>query len=199
MNNQWTKKCYAWSPNAQDMFHSIPAISCTGAARKWGLVSHADFVDFSFVRFIELFMYVLCTGDHSVEREAWSYWCWCQSGDVWRRSRDSRIGRWSVCELHNGPGYKLVVLATHSDDCVVLTGRFRHSLVTSVAFLLCVWHVMFKESLQFEQNVVEMLPSFVKLVISFQKAYKSVFLVRFVVLTYLEFLGCMLVVETPGM
>ena len=144
-------------------------------------------------------MYVLCTGDHSVEREAWSYWCWCQSGNVWRRSRDSRIGRWSVCELHNGPGYKLVVLATHSDDCVVLTGRFRHSLVTSVAFLLCVWHVMFKESLQFEQNVVEMLPSLVKLVISFQKAYKSVFLVRFVVLTYLEFLGCMLVVETPGM
>ena len=58
---------------------------------------------------------------------------------------------------------------------------------------------MFKESSQFEQNVVEMLPSFVKLFISFQKAYKSVFLVRFVVLTYLEFLGCMLVVETPGM
>ena len=160
MNYIFLKKCYACSPTAQDMFHPIPAISCTGAARKWGLVSHADCTFFMCP--LHLTMYVLCTGDHSVEREAWSYWCWGQRGNIWRASRNSRIGRRSICELHNGAGYKLVVLATHSDDCVVLTGRFRHSLVTSVAFLLCVWHIMFKECLQFEQNVVEMLPSFVK-------------------------------------
>ena len=64
----------------------------------------------------------------------------------------------------------------------------------------------FKKCLQFEQCVVEKLPSFVKLLaIFFQKSYKSVFLVRFVVsykLTHLpmeSFLCCMLVVEMPGM
>jgi len=34
-------------------------------------------------------------------------------------------------------------------------------LVTSVAFILCAWHVKFNECLQFEQSVIEMLPSFV--------------------------------------
>ena len=49
--------------------------------------------------FVLYFVTWLCAGDYSVEREAWSYWCWCQSGNIWRRSRDSSIGRWSVCEL----------------------------------------------------------------------------------------------------
>ena len=49
----------------------------------------------------------------------------------------------------------------------------------------------------FEQHVVEKLSSFVNLD-HFQKAYKSAFLVRFVVASG-EFLGCMLVVEMPGM
>ena len=44
--------------------------------------------------------------------------------------------------------------------------------------LFVCWHMKFKECLEFEQSVVEKLPSFVKLV---QYAYKSAFLVRFVV------------------
>ena len=60
----------------------------------------------------------------------------------------------------------------------------------------------FKECLEFEQSVVEKLPSFVKLV---QYAYKSAFLVRFVVSLILHICswrvpwlhGCM--VDMPGM
>ena len=48
-------------------------------------------------------------------------------------------------------------------------GHFDNILVTSVAFLLYAWHVKFKECLQFKQNVVEMLPSFVKLVFCCRK------------------------------
>ena len=46
---------------------------------------------------------------------------------------------------------------------------FNQNLIISVAFLLCVGHVKFKECLQFEQSVVEKVSSFVKLVSPFRK------------------------------
>ena len=65
----------------------------------------------------------------------------------------------------------------------------------------------FKKCLQFEQSVVEKLPSYVKLVSPFRKpTSKSALVVRFVVSLFLhicmpleEFLGCMVVAEMPGM
>ena len=113
------------------MFHSIPAISCTGAARKWGLVSHADFVHFSCVRSIELCMFFVQVTIVLRER--------LEAIDV-EVSVETFEEQQGIAGLGEDPfvSYKLVVLATHSDDCVVLTGRLRHSLVTSVAFLLCV-------------------------------------------------------------
>ena len=59
------------------------------------------------------------------------------------------------CDLLHGSGYTVKLY-------------FSHILVTSVAFLLCAWHVKFKECLQFEQYVVEKL-LFVKLVSPFRK------------------------------
>ena len=54
--------------------------------------------------------------------------------------------------------------------CMVHCKKFNHILVTSVAFLLCVWHVKFKKCLQFKQCVVEKLPSlFFKIVSPFRK------------------------------
>ena len=67
----------------------------------------------------------------------------------------------------------------------------------SVCVCVCDTPIKLKECLEFEQSIVVIS-------ISFQKAYKSTFLVRFVVALILhichgEFLGCMLVVEMPGM
>ena len=53
--------------------------------------------------------------------------------------------------------------------------QFNKVLVTSVAFFLCVWHVKFKDCIQFEQSVVKKLPS---ISIYFKKAYKQVLLMH---------------------
>ena len=77
-------------------------------------------------------------------------------------------------------------------------------LVTSVAFLSCVWHVKFKVCLQFKWEWAEKLPSFAKLVYPFWKPINQHFWWGLLLLwSYTsspgKFLGCMVVVEMPGM
>ena len=81
-------------------------------------------------------------------------------------------------------------------------GYFNYILVTSVAFLFCVWHVKFKKCLEFEQNVVKKLSPFVKLVSPFRKPYTQHFWWSLLFLwswrsAYWEFLqvGCMAMVN----
>ena len=79
--------------------------------------------------------------------------------------------------------------SVHRPCCHSLAGtssstvkRFNHILVTSVAFLLCVWHVNSRSAYILNSVQLRSCPPFFKLVaISFQKSCKSVFLVKFVV------------------
>ena len=84
-----------------------------------------------------------------------------------------------------------------------LMPHFKMILVTSTIFWLpqlhsfCVYDTKFKECLEFEQCVVEKLPSFVKLVFPFRKPIWPAFLVKFVVFctyAFWEVLGCMAMV-----
>ena len=91
----------------------------------------------------------------------------------------------------------MIMPSMHDIGCITATLNghtvkwFR--LVTSVAFLLCVWHVKFKECLQFESECSSEFLPFVKLVFPFRKPK----MMRFVVYLPLEFLGCIVEVEMP--
>ena len=84
-----------------------------------------------------------------------------------------------------------------------IQGYFNRTLVTLVAFLLCAWHVKFKECLQFEPEC-SWEASLLKLVSHFWKpinqhsVWWGLLFLWFYTSALGECLGCIVVVEIPG-
>ena len=95
-----------------------------------------------------------------------------QSGGGWHeRLWHNQLSAWSVRMQRSRIGGTKSPLASPPQFCCPWYWHNKrhlihcnHILVTSVAFLLCAWHIKSKECLQFEQSVVEKFLSFVKLV-----------------------------------